>query len=34
VKKYEAGWKWVWAIPMQDIHGYEDLEKHIKESGN
>jgi len=26
--------RWVWAIPVQDIHGYEDLVKHIKESGN
>ena len=34
VKKHEAGWRWVWAIPVQDIHGYEDLENHIKESGN
>ena len=34
VRKREGKWRWVWAIPVQDIHGYEDLKKHIKESGN
>ena len=34
IKKREGEWRWVWAIPVQDIHGYEDLVKHIKESGN
>ena len=34
VKKREGEWRWVWGIPVQDIHGYEDLVKHIKKGGN
>ena len=34
VRKREGKWRWVWAIPVQDIHGYEDLVKHIKKGGN
>lgn len=29
--KNGSDWKWVWAIPVSDIHGYENLVKHIKE---
>ena len=25
-------WKWIWGVPIADIHGYEDLIKEIKES--
>lgn len=29
IKNTGAEWKWVWAIPVTDIHGYDDLVKHI-----
>jgi hypothetical protein len=32
VKKSGSEWKWVWAIPVADIRGYENLVKHIEES--
>lgn len=31
VKKSGSEWKWVWAIPVADIQGYENLVKHIEE---
>ena len=34
VRKKNGDWRWVWGIPLEDIYGYEDLVKHIKESGN
>jgi len=34
VGKKNGGWFWVWGVPLEDINGYEDLVKHIKESGN
>ena len=34
VRKKNGGWFWVWGVPLEDIYGYEDMVKHIKESGN
>ena len=31
VKKEEDGWLWVWAIPLKDIQGYEDLVDEINQ---
>ena len=31
VRKKNGGWHWVWGIPLEDIYGYEDFVKHIKE---
>ena len=34
VRKKNGEWLWVWGVPLEDIYGYDDLVKHIKESGN
>ena len=34
VRKKKGEWLWVWGVPLEDIYGYDDLVKHIKESGN
>ena len=34
IRKKNGEWLWVWGVPLEDIYGYEDLVKHIKESGN
>ena len=32
VRKKDAHYVWVWAIPISDIRGYDDLVKEIKKS--
>lgn len=32
VRKKDSEWKWVWGVPIEDIHGYEELVAEIKKS--
>lgn len=32
VRKKDSEWKWVWGVPIEDIHGYEDMVKEIKKN--
>lgn len=32
VRKKDSEWVWVWGVPIEDIHGYEDLVMEIKKS--
>jgi hypothetical protein len=31
VRKKNGEWRWVWGVPLEDIHGYKDLINEIKE---